>query len=669
MSGLVVWSMGTAAAVCAILGACGVYVWCVRLARRLPLAVYSERLSWQVAELEARRDLLQSEVDQLRLEKADLAAEIGEARSWLQQNQAKLEQLPAKRAEIEQIEEKLRQQQSALEELENATLEAKNRRLEEEEKSQQAIRAVEAARRELNDLQTLKGRLDAAVAALQQQQQELSNELLRQEVALRLRKAELDDLQKDVQAEEARLAEVRKQQQEAADARWEAEKLRAEALHERDRLVEEAAAKQKLLDTLRSTVEGLSQRVEAFQHAIEPPPAEKRLADFLRPVLAVPPDVRPISGRSAEEQLRLEACAEHIEKNGYRFHPRALRAFHTALKTADVCPLVVLAGISGTGKSQLPRLYAEAMGMHFLNVAVQPRWDAPQDLFGFYNYMEHSYKATELARALRQMDRVHWPAQSAQDKLVQHGILLVLLDEMNLARVEYYFSELLSKLEMRNALGDDGAAERGLADIEIEIGPLKQQDAARRLHVGGNVLFVGTMNEDETTQALSDKVLDRSNVLRFGKPEQLQPEKPPRQAPPAVYLPHQVWQGWLNSELPPAEREEFDKTFVALNKILVDIHRPFGHRVYQAMYRYVANYPRWVDGWFPSAMADQFEQKIIPRLRGLSRDLDEKAAGVLEQVGSLIERIGDPPLAEAFRRACDAPVFQWVGVQRGEAAE
>lgn len=336
-------------------------------------------------------------------------------------------------------------------------------------------------------------------------------------------------------------------------------------------------------------MEGLTQRFEAFQHAIEPPPPEKRLADFLRPVLAVRPGAKPVADSDAEERVRLEACAAYIRENGYRFHPRALWAFHTSLKVADLCLLVVLAGISGTGKSQLPRLYAEAMGMHFLNVAVQPRWDAPQDLFGFYNYMEHSYKATELARAMRQMDRVYWPAETKEQKRVQEGMLLVLLDEMNLARVEYYFSELLSKLEMRNAVGEDDPTARGLADIEIEIGPLKAENRTPRLHVGGNVLFVGTMNEDETAQALSDKVLDRSNVLRFGKPEQLQPDKPPRQEPPSILLPYAVWQDWILSDLPQGEREEFDKTFDELNKALVEIRRPFGHRVYQAMYRYVAN--------------------------------------------------------------------------------
>ena len=119
--------------------------------------------------------------------------------------------------------------------------------------------------------------------------------------------------------------------------------------------------------------------------------------------------VGPLRGAIREDQdgdemKCLEAAQACLEGYGLRFNDRVLRAFHTSLKVADVSPLVVLAGISGTGKSESPRRYAEAMGFQFLNIAVQPRWDSPQDMFGFYNYLEGRYRATELARALVQMD-------------------------------------------------------------------------------------------------------------------------------------------------------------------------------------------------------------------------------------------------------------------------
>lgn len=105
-----------------------------------------------------------------------------------------------------------------------------------------------------------------------------------------------------------------------------------------------------------------------------------------------------------DENRMLEDFSETLKDSKIIFDDRIINAFHTGLKAEDASPLVVLAGISGTGKSLLPSLYAQAFGMNFLSVAVQPRWDSPQDMFGFYNYMQNRYKATELSRMLWQYD-------------------------------------------------------------------------------------------------------------------------------------------------------------------------------------------------------------------------------------------------------------------------
>ncbi|MFM8325429.1 MAG: hypothetical protein ACKN9U_11250, partial [Pirellulaceae bacterium] len=166
-----------------------------------------------------------------------------------------------------------------------------------------------------------------------------------------------------------------------------------------------------------------------------------------------------------------------------------LRAFHTSLKVTDISPLVVLAGISGTGKSELPRRYAESMGMHFLNVAVQPRWDSPQDMFGFFNYLENRYRATELGRALVQMDPFYredqrgWSIPEGWDHSLSSQMLLILLDEMNLARVEYYFSEFLSRLETRRGIDRNDAESRRKAEIGLEVGSGKSKTPIMQLFV------------------------------------------------------------------------------------------------------------------------------------------------------------------------------------------
>ena len=139
------------------------------------------------------------------------------------------------------------------------------------------------------------------------------------------------------------------------------------------------------------------------------------------------------------------------------------------------------------------------MGINFLNVPIQPRWDSPQDMFGFYNYLENKYRATELSRALIQMDRFWnvggrgWQGcpRDWQDKTLSEQMLLVLVDEMNLARVEYYFSEFLSRLEVRPNIRKDDTVDREKAEIPLEIGMTteeKNSSPIMRLFVDTNVL-------------------------------------------------------------------------------------------------------------------------------------------------------------------------------------
>ena len=87
------------------------------------------------------------------------------------------------------------------------------------------------------------------------------------------------------------------------------------------------------------------------------------------------------------------------------------------MKTNETTQMAVLAGISGTGKSQLPRQYAIGMGIGFLQIPVQPRWDSPQDLMGFYNYIEGAF-TTDMARALWALDvriMIKYPRSYAYD--------------------------------------------------------------------------------------------------------------------------------------------------------------------------------------------------------------------------------------------------------------
>ena len=361
-----------------------------------------------------------------------------------------------------------------------------------------------------------------------------------------------------------------------------------------------------------------------------------------------------------DEEHALNKVQKCLENAGYQFHERVIKSFHTALKCQDINPLTVLAGVSGTGKTLLPTAYAQLMGMHSLVIAVQPRWDSPQDMFGFYNYLENRYKATDLARALIRMNPSNNIEGLDENQKVKDRMLLILLDEMNLARTEYYFSEFLSKLELRN-LSDK--IERQHSEITLDTGPGRKMS----FWVKRNVLFAGTMNEDETTQTLSDKVLDRANILRFGKPAKRNAQGQPEKLPdPPGYLMLSQWMDWCRP-VDAGQRAYMVQEWIdGLNNALTKVGRPFGHRVQLSMQTYVSNYPG-VDGdnVYKIAFADQIEQKILPKLRGLDTDGMNKTA--LDEIGRIIEKTRDPALLKAFNDALNnntTGMFIWQGVTR-----
>jgi len=382
----------------------------------------------------------------------------------------------------------------------------------------------------------------------------------------------------------------------------------------------------------------------------------------------------------------LQSLQEHLIANGLHYHERVIHQFHTSLKVADMSPLVVLAGISGTGKSELPRRYAEGMGMHALTLPVQPRWDSPQDMFGFYNYLENRYRATELARALVQMDRFvkdritecEWnPPKEWIEHSLSDRMLIVLLDEMNLARVEYYFSEFLSRLETRRGLDPTKRDERAKAEIQLEVGmqfskkadgkDQRAQQPTLPIFVDRNVLFVGTMNEDETTQTLSDKVVDRANVLRFGRPKTLKSRTTDEASTGATdFLSYRDWQSWIREPegtLGTDVKLQVSAWVHKINDAMQRIGRPFAYRTYGAVLSYVANYPQ--PDQYRFAVADQIEMKILPKLRGL--DPNETAVGqAISEIQSVVNELGDQQLEAAIReaRSVDSHQFLWHGVDR-----
>jgi hypothetical protein len=492
--------------------------------------------------------------------------------------------------------------------------------------------------------------------------------------------ARVEALKVEAERLEERLDELSGEAAEARDAVGMAVAERDDARRQRDTAISDRDGA--IVDRDRIVEERirLEARVAALKGELgtapgtpgEPSPEDRAiiLADLtVTPAaLATPPRLR---GATRPEPEALHAVSTYLERSGLRFSRRTLHAFHTALKINDAAQLTVLAGVSGTGKSILPRRYAEALGIHFLQVAVEPRWDSPQDLLGFYNYVEKKYRATELARLLAHLDP--WeeglllPAGTPDRR--KH-MALVLLDEMNLARVEYYFSEFLSRLEARppwrNDLDRDSCKD---ALIPVDIRGLR---AAPSLFPAHNILFVGTMNDDESTQSLSEKVLDRGNVLQFPAPEDFAPPAPQRDSVGAADAQSfGEWRGWVKpaQSLAGPAADKTKETINTLARLMQGFGRPFGHRLNQAIRAYVANYPTEGNAGLDAAvpLADQIELRILPRLRGVQ--IDEHRPGFAE-LDALVETgLDDRQLAERLRQTVEEQetgtgLFVWRGLAR-----
>ena len=162
--------------------------------------------------------------------------------------------------------------------------------------------------------------------------------------------------------------------------------------------------------------------------------------------------------------------------------------------------MIILWGKPGTGKTSLPNGIADAIGGKCITIPVQPNWTDNQDLLGFYNVVEKRYVPTLFLDTL--VEARENPEQ----------LYLVVLDEMNLAHIELYFSDLLSKLEERRGENKD-------VFFEVDLGAGNEK---YKVCLTENVKWVGTMNEDETTKSLSDKVIDRGNVISFPRPEKFE---------------------------------------------------------------------------------------------------------------------------------------------------
>lgn len=327
----------------------------------------------------------------------------------------------------------------------------------------------------------------------------------------------------------------------------------------------------------------------------------------------------------------LNGIADGIKGLGFAFPRRLLNAFHTSLKTADMSIMTVLSGVSGTGKSELPKLYSRFGGINFISVPVEPNWDSKESMLGFFNTINNKFDAQELLKFLVQAQR-----DSGDNGGLNDALNMVLLDEMNLAYVELYFADFLSKLEERR----DGST----PFIPLKVGS-GMPDVRLNLH--RNVLWVGTMNQDETTKALSDKVLDRGIVINFPRPATFKGRKKAEKKDADLRYPLLRWDDWnewiakeyLSSDVIGDYKEKAEE----INRSLAKVGRSLGHRVWQSIECYMANHPLVMyaedDDAKKRATKTAFEdclvQKVMPKLRGIDT-ADDSGKQCLDEIQKIL---------------------------------
>jgi len=412
---------------------------------------------------------------------------------------------------------------------------------------------------------------------------------------------------------------------------------------------------------------------------------DERIAAIRKGILKDEKDLKGAGLQNEQDEiLWLEGIRKKCSDYGIPFQRRILYAFHTALKINEWSTITVLAGVSGTGKSELPRLYAAFGGLNFINVAVQPNWDSQESMLGFFNSIDNRFEPEPLLRFL---------VQCTEDDKYKDYMSIVLLDEMNLAYVEHYFAEFLSKLEARR-----GMKKQELPQVEVKLGAGVEP---YELKLARTILWTGTMNQDETTKSLSDKVLDRGLVINFPRPKTLSSRNSMKIISEQIgdnrpKLNKATWGKWTTHEIDFSQQQlneinRYKRIVEDINDRLEKVGRALGHRVWQSIEYYIANYPtvrkakseagEEVTGELKAAMEiafeDQIVQKIMPKLRGI--ETRGKGRQSLQEIEDLLEKEGFENLKDDFEMACEQGYgqFMWSsakyldrdeeGAEKGEA--
>ncbi|MHC0035554.1 McrB family protein [Pseudoneobacillus sp. C159] len=335
-------------------------------------------------------------------------------------------------------------------------------------------------------------------------------------------------------------------------------------------------------------------------------------------VLPITPVQSVIQNAIEQQDISENRFIEHFiattQELGLLYAEKDLINFHTAMKSSN---LVLLAGMSGTGKSKLVHAYSRALGLYsdqFTFIPVRPAWTDDADLIGYADTLHMVYRPGDsgLINALKQ-------AEKDEDKL-----FILCFDEMNLARVEHYFSQFLSILEM-----EPGRRLLRLYNDELANRLYNSAQYPPTITIKDNVMFVGTVNLDESTYHFSDKVLDRANVIQleilpFAHLVDLGEKKKVVHSRDQV-INYETFDLFKNKnrslELVPDELEFLWELHCELQK--VNKQMGIGQRIVRQIDAYLKNLPDHISITREDAFDIQIVQRILTKIRGSEDQLHQ----------------------------------------------
>lgn len=393
--------------------------------------------------------------------------------------------------------------------------------------------------------------------------------------------------------------------------------------------------------------EGISNRFITLDGDVVPVVEEKKEAVPVPREEVSEPERIEIDPTIKNDCMLLNTFNRLCEENNLYYEPKDLTNVHTAIKTGN---LVILSGMSGTGKSAIVDMYARTLGLRsdgdenrVLIIPVRPSWNDDSDLLGYVDLIHMVYRASDtgFVKLLVEASK-----DANKDKLY-----VVCFDEMNLARVEHYFSQFLSILEK-----PVGKRRLRLYDEQYRGRLYNSSEYPDEIELKGNIRFVGTVNIDESTYHFADKVLDRANVISLHVLPFTRWER-------HLYTSKGALQEWSYDDYTAITKSEENTSPTLLKQFLWDFHlilqktstgMGIGPRVVKAIETYLANLPT-EDNMFNLTASEgvdlQVKQRVLTKIRGSAEQFETLFDDGEESIIDLLDKYSELSTFSECRKA------------------